>query len=194
MSSIKQLLEEKKRIKSRKPVFLRSDGHKKAKVPKKWRTPRGIQNKMRREKRGFRRVVKYGWGSPASVRGMDSAGLMLVRVSTLAEMRALDPKKNCAIIAGSVGLKRTIALLAEAKSKGVKVMNISDENVKKRVSARDAARAASSAERSAKAKKSKETEKKAEKQADEKAVDEDPEDKKRKEKEERDRVITKREQ
>jgi large subunit ribosomal protein L32e len=150
---------------------------------------------MRHQKRGYRRIVKAGWGSPVLVRGTDVQGRIPVIISTVAEMERLDSKKNCIIISSKVGLKRALVLFEAAKAKKIEVLNLSDEKLSKRKGTRDASIAARESARSEKSKKVKEAEKKSEKVATDKAkvADEDPEEKKRKEKEERDSIITKRE-
>ena len=62
---IKELLDKRKALKKKKPVFTRQDAHKKKKVGWKWRKPKGSDSKMRVGKKGYKRSVRPGWGSPA---------------------------------------------------------------------------------------------------------------------------------
>ena len=59
----KDLLEFRKKIKAKKPNFIRQDAHKKGEIKKKWRRPKGLQSKMRLHKRGYRkspsRLLRY---------------------------------------------------------------------------------------------------------------------------------------
>ena len=50
MNDIQRLLELRKRIKRKKPEFIRQDAHKKKSLESKWRKPKGLHSKMR-EKR-----------------------------------------------------------------------------------------------------------------------------------------------
>ena len=52
---MKELLELKKKIKKKKPNFTRQETHKKSKLKKKWRRPKGIQSKLRLNKRAIKR-------------------------------------------------------------------------------------------------------------------------------------------
>lgn len=44
--------------------FIRQDAHKKAKLKNLWRKPKGLHNKMRLQKKGYRRLPKVGMGTP----------------------------------------------------------------------------------------------------------------------------------
>ena len=63
------LLQLRKRIKAKKPNFVRQDSHKQKEVKKKWRKPKGMQSKMRLKKKGYRKSVSIGYGSPKKVNG-----------------------------------------------------------------------------------------------------------------------------
>ena len=47
MAETKKLLELRKKIKGKKPNFIRQDAHKHKRLARKWRKPKGIQSKMR---------------------------------------------------------------------------------------------------------------------------------------------------
>ncbi|MBT5022109.1 hypothetical protein HOK51_10760 [Candidatus Woesearchaeota archaeon] len=112
--SKKTLLEVRNSLKKKKPNFLRQDGHKKARLSKKWVKPRGLQSKMRLKRKGYRRCVSVGWRSPVLIRGLSRDGLNLVKVSTVAEVESLNPKEDKAIICGSVGRKKRLDLIKKA--------------------------------------------------------------------------------
>ncbi|MFH1649371.1 MAG: eL32 family ribosomal protein [Candidatus Woesearchaeota archaeon] len=203
MTTTKQLLEERKKVKKRKPSFLRADGHKKVKLAKKWREPRGLHNKMRLEKRGYRRVVKDGWGSPSAIRGMTQDGKVVKHVSTLKDLQVIDAKMQVVIIAGCVSIKNKIAIRDAALKLGITLLNAQGLDEKfKLVQERQKARKAKKVD---KAKREKETEKKeaekkeaekktSQKKESEKPVEEDPDEKKKLEKAEKDKLLTKRSQ
>lgn len=132
-------------------AFQRHDAHKQAKLRRSsYRKPRGLQNKMRLAKRGYRRAISPGFGAPRSEKRHG------VVVSTLKELSQLDPKGQAAII-GRVGNRRRELLLREAKKRSLTVFNHDvdetlkriDENVKKRKEERDA-RVAKKSEKAAK--------------------------------------------
>ncbi len=116
----------RKNIKKKKPTFTRQDSHKKKRVGKKWRRPKGLQSKMRLGFKGYKKSIKIGYGSPRAVKGLESNGLRGVKVCSVLDMAALDPSKDGAIIASSVGIRKKVGILKEAKQKKIKIINIKD--------------------------------------------------------------------
>ncbi len=125
-----ELLNVKKEMKKKAPKFVRTDAHKKAKLEGKWRKPKGLQNKMRLQKKGYRRIVKSGYGTPASLKGVSADGKKRVLVSNIKELEALNPKEHVAVISSTLGAKKKIALLEKCKSKGVDVFRVKDAEKK----------------------------------------------------------------
>lgn len=123
---LKRMLELKEAIKKKRPKFVRQDSHKKAKLKPNWRKPRGLQSKMRLQKKGYRRIVKVGWRSPALVRGLNRYGLKEVLVNNVDEIKRLNPEEEAAVIASGTGTKKRINILKAAISMKIKVMNIDD--------------------------------------------------------------------
>ncbi len=121
-----QQLAERRQRKAKKPRFLRQDARKKAEVSQTWRKPRGLHSKMRLNKRGYPRCVSPGWGSPRAVEGLTREGLVPVRVATLAELAAIDPKRDAAVLMGTLGAKKREQLLKEAKARKILVVNVKD--------------------------------------------------------------------
>jgi large subunit ribosomal protein L32e len=116
-------LEQRQKMKARKPHFAKQDAHKRAKLTKAWRRPRGYQSKMRLGKRGYARAISAGWGSPRSVEGLARNGLRPVSVATLSQLEALDVKKECAVLVRTLGARRKEELLTKAKERKVIVLN-----------------------------------------------------------------------
>lgn len=124
-AELERLLKLRKRLKSRKPEFLRTLWWKfpKFKNDPKWRKPKGIDNPMRLKRKGYPPVVEVGYGSPAAVRGLHPTGLEPVRVSSPSELEKLDPSRHLVVIASSVGLRKRMEIVARAREKGFKVAN-----------------------------------------------------------------------
>ena len=125
MTTLKQALDYRRHIKSRKPDFIRQDAHKRPALGKKWRRPRGIQSKMRKHLHGYRRSVDTGYRSPVAIRGFHRSGLQGVLVMTLSELNSIDTKTQGAIIA-HVGMKRKLELLRQAQAKKIPILNVKD--------------------------------------------------------------------
>ena len=88
-----------------------------------WRRPRGLQSKQRRHY-GYRsRIVRIGYRSPSDVRGLTPTGFRPVIVHNRAELDGLEPKRDAAVIARTVGTRRRLVLEEEARRLGVHVLN-----------------------------------------------------------------------
>jgi large subunit ribosomal protein L32e len=184
---MKALLEQRNRMKAKKPSFLMIDWHKRKEVNKdRWRKPRGNQSKIRLNRRGKPKSVRTGYGSPAAVKYLDHNGLRPVIVSNEQELAGLT-KEDVVVIASSVGNRKKIGIIKTAAEKGLKVSNFKDPE-------KFAAKALDDVNKRqalAKEKKSK-TARKAPVKAAEKAPEPSEEDKKKQETKEMEKTITKR--
>jgi len=108
-----------------RPVFGRQAANRYGRIGRDgaWRRPRGLQSKQRRHY-GYRpRVVRIGYRGPAAVRGLTPAGFRPILVRTGAEIEALDPATEAAVIARTVGTRRRLTLEDVARRKGIHVVN-----------------------------------------------------------------------
>jgi large subunit ribosomal protein L32e len=128
-----KLLERKQKKKKRNPRFIRQDIHKKKRLSKLWRKPRGCDSKKRLMKNN-RLIVKPGYGTPAELREKDRDGKDIVNINSLSQVKKIDPKKQVVIVSGKIGLKRRLQLLEELVKLKIRVHNISDpeEYIKKK--------------------------------------------------------------
>ena len=118
------LHDNKKEKKARKPVFLRQETHKKKRLSKKWRKPRGGDSKLRLRMQG-RVIVSPGYGTPKNLRGMHG-NLEIVHVSRMSEISSLDPKKHCAVISGRIGQRTRFAVIEALLKENITILNIKD--------------------------------------------------------------------
>lgn len=88
-----------------------------------WRKPKGNDNKMRLQLKGYPPVVKVGYGTPKEVRGLHPSGLEPVRVYNVKDLEGLDPSKHIVIIASTVGLKKRLQIVEAARARGLRVAN-----------------------------------------------------------------------
>ncbi len=125
MADNKSLIELRTKVKKRKPTYVRQDSHKKAKLSKAWRRPKGLQSKMRLHKRSYNKSPEIGYGSPVAIKGMTRRGLIPINVKNPNEIDSLDPTTN-EIIIGNVGIRNKIVIVKKALEKNFKIMNIKD--------------------------------------------------------------------
>ena len=121
-----KLLELRKKIKAKKPDFIRQDAYRFAKLKnlKHWRRPVGRHSKIRAKKKGQATLVRWGFGSPREVRGLMRSGHEPVYVFNEADVAKVNPKKQIAIVGGSVGARKRLAIVAEAQKKGIGIWNM----------------------------------------------------------------------
>jgi len=133
MMPIKELLELRNKIKSKKPDFVRQDINKKKGLKRKWRNPRGVHSKLKQNLRGRPKHVSQGYRGPKKVRGMHKSGLQPFVVNSIKDLEMLDSRRYGIIISSSLGNKKKIFVLKKAKDSGFKILNIRnpDEYIKK---------------------------------------------------------------
>ncbi|MFA6073541.1 MAG: eL32 family ribosomal protein [Candidatus Woesearchaeota archaeon] len=171
--------------------FIRKDTHKKKRLATTWRAPKGITNKKRLNRKGHSPNVRPGYGTKASDRGKNKDGLMIIQVATMDELKKINPKTQAALLAG-VGKKRKIELLTEAEKLKITLVNFNSKSYKLRVEKFLSEKKNDATQRKDDAKKEQDEKVTKEKTSEDKNKEEiNPEDKKKIEKEERDKVLTK---
>jgi len=122
---LRQLLATRGLLDRKRPAFVRQAAHRYARIGRDgaWRRPRGLQSKQRRHY-GYRsKIVRVGYRSPASVRGLTPSGFRPVLVHTRGELDGLDAARDAAVIARTVGTRRRLILEEEARRLGIRVLN-----------------------------------------------------------------------
>lgn len=128
--AVKDLRKKQKKIKeirSKKIEFLRFDWDKFFRIGRQetWRKPKGIDNAVRLELKGYQPKVKIGFRSPKDIRGLHPSGLKPVYVMNKKELEKLANEKDkvIIIISSTIGLKKKLELVEEARKMGLKVAN-----------------------------------------------------------------------
>ncbi len=129
---VKKLLEVRKAIKRRKPTYKRQQSNQYAKFKNDdaWRRPKGHQSKIRLGRKGHQGMPEVGFKSPKAVRGLNSAGLKEVIVKNVSDLAKIDSKTQVAVIAGTVGARKKIDILNQAKKDKINFANVKDIDVK----------------------------------------------------------------
>lgn len=125
MNEKARLLRLRAKLKRKKPKFLRQEWWRfdKFKNDPKWRKPKGTDSKMRMKLKGKARSPSIGWSSPRLVRGLHPSGYEDVLVHNVKELEMLDPQRQAARIAHTVGKRKRMAIIERAKELGIKVLN-----------------------------------------------------------------------
>lgn len=122
-----KIKEKIEKIRSSKPDFSRYDWDKYYRIGRQetWRRPKGIDNAMRLELKGYAPKVKIGYGSPKEIRGLHPSGLIPVVVSSVTDLEKVKDKKDkvIVILSSRLGLKKRLELLKRADELGIRVSN-----------------------------------------------------------------------
>ncbi len=185
-----KLLKEKQTIKKKTPYFIRTSGITKVRLKGSgWRRPKGITNKMRLQEHGKRRIVKAGYGTPAELRGVSVIdGKTNVIVANVNDLKKVG-KMQKALIASTVGLKKKIQIIEEAKKQKIEVANITENTINKKMSEINSKKQEQTSKKEERSKKKKEAEKKKEKASKKEEKSENEEESKKEEKKEKDKVL-----
>jgi len=116
-------LKTRKRVKKKKPEFNRPESWRYVKLKENWRRPRGLDHKMRRKIKGWPATVSTGYKGPKVARGLHPSGYREVLVHNAADLAKIDPKIEAARIAHTVGRKKRVEIVAEAKKLEVFILN-----------------------------------------------------------------------
>ncbi len=110
-------------ISGRRPAFKRQEWFRYAKLGEKWRKPKGIHSKMKRQIKRRPPMVDIGFRGPAEVRGLHPSGFEEVLVHNVDGLENIDPKVQAVRIGGTVGTKKRIAIEDRAAELGIRVLN-----------------------------------------------------------------------
>lgn len=124
------ILKLRKKIKDKKPKFLCQESHKRKRIKKRWRYPRGIDSKLRLQNKGNGKRPSPGYSSPKAVRGLHKSGLEPVLVKNILSLENLD-KKTQGVIIGKTGKRNKVAILKKCVELDLIVLN--ENNPKKKI-------------------------------------------------------------
>ena len=106
-----------------KPQFNRQDHHKKKRVGKSWRRPRGTLSKQRRAMKGKGATVEAGFRSPKASRDLHPSGFEEVYVHNTNDLDGVDGDSQAVRIASKVGGRKRERIEDECEDRGIRVLN-----------------------------------------------------------------------
>lgn len=118
-----ELLAARKKVAQTRPRFIRQESWRYDRLAENWRKPKGKDNKMRKQKSGMPALVKVGYRSPKAARGLHPSGYRDNLIHNASELVRLDPRRDAARIAHTVGKKKRIEIINKAIELGIKVLN-----------------------------------------------------------------------
>lgn len=109
--------------KKKKPAFVRPESWRYDKFSASWRRPRGLDNKIRRKIKGWPPGPSSGYMCPKISRGLHPSGYEEVLIHNLAEIHNVNPITQAIRIAHTVGKKKRVQIVAEARKLELTVLN-----------------------------------------------------------------------
>ena len=113
----------RKRAKQNKPSFVRPESWRYIRLGESWRRPRGLDHKVRRKIKGWPPGVSVGYKGPKIARYLHPSGYREVIVNNVDEVSRVNPKTHAARIAHTVGKRKRLLIIKEAKIRNVYVLN-----------------------------------------------------------------------
>jgi large subunit ribosomal protein L32e len=120
---LKALVAKRKEVAENRPSFIRQESWRYVRIHPEWRKPKGIDNKVRRQDKGWPALVRIGYRGPVEARGLHPSGHFEVLVQRVTDLDRLVPGRDVARIGGTVGAKKRGAILARATELGLRVVN-----------------------------------------------------------------------
>ena len=107
----------------KRPAFKRQNWFRYKRLGTAWRKPRGMHSKMRMRRKYRPPVVSTGYRGPAAARGLHPSGFAEVVVHRPADLEAIDPQREAARIAATVGDRKREVIEARAAELKIRVLN-----------------------------------------------------------------------
>lgn len=122
-TAAEKALKLRERAKMKKPKFVRQESWKYFRLKENWRRPRGLDNRVRKKIKGWPPPVSSGYGGPKVARGLHPSGYEEVLVYNAENLKGIDPKTQAVRIAHTVGKRKRVKIITEARKKKITILN-----------------------------------------------------------------------
>ena len=120
----KEALNLRKRVKGKKPKFVRPESWRYFRLKESWRNPRGLDHKVRLMYKGWPPAAGSGYGGPRRFRDLHPSGYREVLVYNVEQLGKIELKTQAVRIGHTVGKRKKASILAEARRKKIVVLNL----------------------------------------------------------------------
>jgi large subunit ribosomal protein L32e len=120
---LKALVRKRNELAEHRPRFVRQESWRYVRIHPEWRKPKGVDNKVRRQDKGWPALVRVGYRGPVESRGLHPSGHFEVLVYRPGDLGSLVPGRDVARIGGTVGAKKREQILSRATELGIRVLN-----------------------------------------------------------------------
>src|SRR3989442_13181162 len=112
---LKKLIEIRSAFSKRRPAFVRPESWRYDRLSPEWRKPKGLDNKVRKSKKGWPRRAKVGYRGPLVSRYLHPSGHYEVMVHNQAEVESFVPGRDVARMGATVGARKRGSILRRPK-------------------------------------------------------------------------------
>ncbi|MHA1265201.1 MAG: 50S ribosomal protein L32e [Candidatus Helarchaeota archaeon] len=123
MTDNTRLLQIRTKLKQKRPKFIRQESWRYKRLKTSWRRPKGIDNKVRKKKKGTIKSPNVGYRSPKKVRYLHPSGFKEVVVHNLAELEEVKGRREVVKIAHNIGRHKRIILQDRADELNILILN-----------------------------------------------------------------------
>jgi len=120
----KRLIGLRKKINKKRPSFRRVESWRYKRVKDSWRKARGIDSRTRIKSKSGVKSPSVGYRGPKKVRGLHPSGYEEVRVHNINDLKDLNNKKHAVKVSAKLGVRKRIAVIDYAQSRGFKILNL----------------------------------------------------------------------
>jgi large subunit ribosomal protein L32e len=122
-TKLKALVEKRTELAKNRPRFVRQESWRYVRIHPEWRKPKGVDNKVRRQDKGWPALVKVGFRGPPESRGLHPSGHIEVLAYNPGDLEGLVPGRNVARIGATVGARKRQIILNRANELGIRIVN-----------------------------------------------------------------------